>query len=274
MTVDPQPCELSELLSEKAQARRARKAARAGRKGPPAYSQNQNAIAGVGKTRLQPRNQKQSDLLCALGSFPIVVAIGPAGTGKTYVTARWAMQRLLTPSSGKTRIVITRPTEAPRRHRQGFLPGGSDKKLAPWLIPIMDGFKAETSAANIAKLMLNGSIEIVPFEHMRGRSFDESIILLDEAQNCTFSDIELFTTRIGEDSTMILSGDPYQDDLRDQGLESGLVPFWRMVPTYQLDVGRVAFSVDDVVRSGPAAALVKAFHLAKGHSLGVEGYNF
>lgn len=259
MTED-QPC----ALSEKARKRRERRAQRSTAPGN----------TGFPGGRLVPRNENQADLLAALSQHPVVFAIGPEGTGKTYIPARWAMQRLLTPSANISRIVVTRPTEAPKRHRLGFQPGNEKAKMKNWLIPIMDGFKAETSAANIEKLMLNGSIEIVPFEFMRGRSFDDSIVLLDEGQNCIFSDLKLIITRAGENTTTIITGDPYQDDLKDQGIESGLVPVWRMVEKYGLDAGRIAFSVDDVVRSGPTAAWVKAFHQELGYSHGVRGYNF
>lgn len=228
-------------VSAKALRRRERKA-------------NKRKEAAASKA-LEPRTARQAELLAALNSHPVVFALGPAGTGKTYVPARNAMRLLQSPGSPIEKIVITRPTVAPSRHRMGYLPGGGAAKMKPWLVPIMDGMRDETSQAQIDKLTQDGKIEIVPFEHMRGRSFHNAAILLDEGQNCSFSDLELLITRTGEESTLVISGDTHQVDIDD----SGLARVARMVAQHGLNAYVVEFDHTDVTRSAVAAEWVKAF---------------
>jgi phosphate starvation-inducible protein PhoH and related proteins len=234
----------SEVISDKARRRRERKAQKRGQ--------------AQASSALVPRSHNQALLIEAIGFRPVVFAMGPEGTGKTYIPARIAMRRLL--SGQVEKIIVTRPTAAPTRHRLGFLPGGAGAKLKPWLVPIMDGFKAESSQAQIDKFMTEGKIEIVPFEHMRGRSFHAAMVLLDEGQNATFSDLKLLITRTGEDSTVVISGDAGQTDIED----SGLVRVSGMVARHGLDAEVIEFDYRDVTRSKVAADWVKAFKLDAG----------
>jgi len=229
-------------LSEKARRRQERKA---NRRKPPTQQKD-----------LTPRTYNQKVLLESLSNYPVVFAIGPEGTGKTYLPARVAMRNLISPHSQIDKIYITRPTVAQKRHVQGFLPGGSAAKNKPWLIPIMDAFRDEVSQAQIDKLTQEGKIEIVPFEFMRGRTFHNAVVLLDEAQNCTFSDLKLFITRTGDNAAIAISGDYYQCDIEDSGLER----VTNMVSRHDLNAAVVEFGEDDVVRSEVSAEWVKAFY--------------
>jgi phosphate starvation-inducible PhoH-like protein len=203
---------------------------------------------------LEPRNARQRDLIQHLNAFPVVMALGPAGSGKTYVAARHALNRLLNKSIN--RIIIARPSISAARHKLGFLPGNGDQKMKPWLVPIVDAFKEGTSGAEVERLMANKQIEVLPFEHMRGRTVKDGVFLLDEAQNCTLGDLEMFLTRIGENAQAIICGDPDQSDI---GKESGLTTIASMVKRHGLNVGMIHFTEDDVVRSQTAREWVKAF---------------
>ncbi len=205
---------------------------------------------------LAPRNAVQADLIEALNTGDQVFTVGPAGTGKTYVVARHAIRRLLDDRTAK--IVVTRVAVSKKKHRLGFRPGNQDEKIADWLVPLLDGFKAETSAKTIEALQRAGRIEYVPFETLRGRSFEDAIVICDEAQNLDFSDFKLFLTRIGERSQVIVTGDPDQCDL--EGEESGLVKILDMIEDYEIPADVIEFDEDDVVRSETARLWVKAFN--------------
>ena len=203
---------------------------------------------------LEARTPRQKQLIQDLNSYPVVMALGPAGSGKTYVASRHALTRLL--HNDIEKIVIARPTVSAQRHRMGFLPGTADQKMKPWLVPIIDAFKDGTSASEIEKLMTNKTVEVLPFEHMRGRTIKNGVFLLDEAQNCTFGDLEMFMTRVGENCQIIICGDPDQSDI---GKDSGLSDIALMVERHGLNAGVITFTEDDVVRSVTAREWVMAF---------------
>jgi phosphate starvation-inducible protein PhoH and related proteins len=207
----------------------------------------------------EPRNKNQRILFQALDTFPVVFATGPQGTGKTYVAARHAIRDLLKSSSPTEKIIVTRPNVSNPRYRLGFQPGGLGPKMRPWLVPIFDGFRDETSQGQIDKLTQEGKIEIVPFEFMQGRTFHNCRILLDEAENCTYQDLELVITRTGEDSVLVLSGDSHQAQIEDSGLDAIV----QMVADFGLNAAVIEFTVDDVVRSAVAKEWVRAFRLRK-----------
>lgn len=250
--------EMHEMLEPKSSFPPSRKKSKAQRRADLKATKNASQCATspeAARKPLAPRNANQARLIDALHTRPVVFAIGPAGVGKTYIAARFAMEQMM--QKNFDRIICTRPTEAPQRHRLGFQPGGINAKMKPWMVPIWDGFKAETSGANVDKFLASGQVEIVPFEFMRGRTFNDSAILLDEAQNCSLSDLELVITRIGEDSTLIISGDPYQVD--ESVRESGLVTIFKMVEQFNLNAGAVFFTEKDVERSRTAKEWVSAF---------------
>jgi len=203
--------------------------------------------------QLKPKTRKQAHLISALSEIDQVFAIGAAGSGKTYITARLGLRAVI--AGEFDRVVVCRPTVAADRHRQGFLPGNLQAKLQPWLAPILDGFAAEASGATIEKLRQDGKIEFLSFEHMRGRSIPRSCIILDEAQNCTLGDLKMFLTRVGEDSQVVVCGDPSQSDIHD----SGLVHVLKMIEEFDIEAEVVEFGPEDVVRSAVAAEWVAAF---------------
>ena len=186
-------------------------------------------------------------------SITQIFAVGEAGTGKTYVPSRFALRRLL---EGQIEtIYIARPTVSPARHRQGFLPGKLDKKLEPWLAPVIAAFKDETSARQVDTLHQQGKIEFISFEHLRGRTLSDCFVILDEAQNCTMSDLKLFLTRKGENSMYVIAGDPSQVDIPDSGLDTIL----DMIERQDLTPAILEFGSEDVVRSADAKEWVEAF---------------
>lgn len=231
-------------VSKKATERQARKAAK------------ESKLPSV----LKARSPKQAELIKALETFSIVFAVGSAGSGKTYVPARFALQQLK--SKLIDRIVLARPTTAPARHRQGFLPGTDEMKMKPWLIPFFDAFRDGATPSEMEKFQHEKKIENMPFERMRGRTIRDAVCILDEAQNCTFEDLELFITRIGENAQFVICGDVDQD--KDLGGDmSGLATIIEIAQRFNLNAGVVVFDENDVVRSETAAEWVKAFKLHK-----------
>jgi len=202
---------------------------------------------------LTARNETQADFLEALRENPQVFAIGPAGTGKTYIASRWAIRQLL--DGNVDRVFVARPTVAKAKHRLGALPGDQKEKLSPWLVPIMDAFKVECSATTLDRLQQDGQIEFLSFEHLRGRTLDNAVVVLDEAQNCDVGDLKLFLTRIGDRTQVIVSGDVDQVDITDSGLSTVL----DMIDRFDMTPDVIEFAVEDVVRSATAKEWVAAF---------------
>ena len=227
-------------LSHKAKRRRQRKAAK-------------RASDSHRPPRLDARSASQSTLLEHLQEGRSSFAVGPAGTGKTYLAARVAAQRLEAGHIDK--IVLSRVTVSRKRHEQGFLPGKLEQKMAPWLVPVMEALKAELGGKLVEKMRLDGRIEVVSFEHMRGRTFDRCFVILDEAQNADFADLRLFLTRVGEESQVVCTGDLDQVDIPD----SGLFEVIEIAIEDDVPMEVVIFKHDEVVRSEFASAWVKAF---------------
>lgn len=163
-----------------------------------------------------PRNIHQDDLLGLLEDPQkhIVFAMGPAGTGKTLISTLYAIRALKLHHCDK--IIITRPAVSVDE-QHGFLPGSLVEKMAPWVLPIMDIFQEYYSPAHIENMIEEGVIEIAPLAYMRGRTFKNSIILADEMQNATDSQMKMLLTRVGEHSKLIVTGDLAQFD---RGYES------------------------------------------------------
>jgi phosphate starvation-inducible PhoH-like protein len=191
---------------------------------------------------LQPKNPAQADYIDVLRAGESAFSVGPAGTGKTYIAARIAAQRLIKGDIEK--IIISRVTVSSPRHAIGFLPGNIEAKMKPWLTPVIEGIRAEVSGQTLDKWKAEGKFEIVPFEYMRGRTFDNAAVILDEAQNACFADLELFVTRTGVNSQVVICGDPGQIDIPNSGLGDLL----DLAEEFEImDV--VEFTEDDVVRS-------------------------
>jgi phosphate starvation-inducible PhoH-like protein len=153
---------------------------------------------------------QQQYLLDAIAERSVVVALGPAGTGKTYLAVAKAVDAL---DGGKVnRIVLSRPA-VEAGESLGFLPGDVGEKLAPYLRPLYDALTERLGTKRLKALLAEGVIEIAPVAYMRGRTLNDCFIVIDEAQNCTYGQIKMLLTRLGWRSTMVLTGDPDQTDL-------------------------------------------------------------
>jgi phosphate starvation-inducible PhoH-like protein len=154
----------------------------------------------------------QQTLLDAIEERSVILALGPAGTGKTYLAIAKAVDAL---DAGRaTRIVLSRPA-VEAGESLGFLPGDVGEKLAPYLRPLYDALTERLGTKRLKALLAEGTIEIAPVAYMRGRTLNDCFIVIDEAQNCTYGQIKMLLTRLGWHSTMVLTGDPDQSDLLD-----------------------------------------------------------
>lgn len=202
---------------------------------------------------IRPLNPTQDDYLSALKNSPQVVVLGPAGTGKTWIAATYAAD--LYRQRRITKIILTRPN-VPSGRSLGYFPGSLEEKFGPWAAPVIEAVKERIGSAAYEIAVKNGDIEMVPFEVMRGRSWKNAFILLDEAQNATPAEMKTFLTRIGEDCTVVINGDISQCDLRET---SGLRTVIHLIKARMLPVPIIEFTLNDIVRSGVCEMWVRAF---------------
>jgi phosphate starvation-inducible protein PhoH and related proteins len=202
---------------------------------------------------IQPLTERQAEYLDALARSPQVIVLGPAGTGKTFIAGTRAADQLRQRRISK--VVITRPN-VPSGRSLGFFPGTLEEKIAPWVAPLTEAMKERMGAAAFEIALKTGDIEIVPFEVMRGRTFKNCLVILDEAQNTTVNEIKMFLTRIGDDCQVIINGDVSQTDLRET---SGLRTVMHLIKSRMMPIPVVEFTRNDIVRSGICAEWVKAF---------------
>jgi phosphate starvation-inducible PhoH-like protein len=200
-----------------------------------------------------PKTENQDKLIKAIKSSKQVLILGPAGTGKTYVTATCAADLYTLKEIDK--IVITRPHVAVGRDI-GYLPGTLEEKAQPWALPVLDVLTKHLSKGAVDTALKAGNIEVATLALMRGRSFDNAFIIVDEAQNIEVPEIKMLLTRVGEGSTIVLNGDIQQSDLKGT---SGLAKVIHLAKKHLLDVPVVEFGIDDIVRSGICAEWVKVF---------------
>ena len=162
------------------------------------------------RRKVRPQSDGQQRLVAAIEHHNLTIALGPAGTGKTYLAVSTAVAALEAGEVG--RIVLTRPAiEA--GERLGYLPGDIGDKLAPYLRPLNDALNERLGARRVNQLTAEAAIEIAPIAFMRGRTLNNAFIVIDEAQNCTYGQIKMLLTRLGWHSTMVVTGDPDQSDL-------------------------------------------------------------
>jgi phosphate starvation-inducible protein PhoH and related proteins len=160
--------------------------------------------------KIKPQNANQSALMEAMAKHSLVVAAGPAGTGKTYLAISAAVEAL---EAGRVdRIILSRPA-VEAGETLGFLPGALEEKMAPFLRPLYDALNDRMGGKRLKQHLADGSIEIAPIGFMRGRTLNNAFVVIDEAQNCTYNQIKMLLTRLGWHSTMVLTGDPDQSDL-------------------------------------------------------------
>ena len=221
---------------------------------------NKNNITPLGqiiktpKRSVVPRSKKQSEYLEALLNEKIVISLGPAGTGKSYLAVSVAVKMLM--EKKVDRVILSRPA-VEAGERLGFLPGDMKDKVDPYLRPLYDALYDLFGFEKIQKKIDTGEIEIAPLAFMRGRTLKNSFAILDEAQNASLTQIKMFLTRIGENSKLVVNGDPSQIDLVNKS-ESGLLKTKKILQDVK-EVKFVEFDHGDVARHPLVAKIVKAY---------------
>jgi len=206
------------------------------------------------KKSVIPRSEKQKNYVRALKESDIIISAGPAGTGKTFLAVAVALTMLL--EKKIERIILSRPA-VEAGERLGFLPGDMREKVDPYLRPLYDSLYDLLDFEKIQKKIEVGDIEIAPLAFMRGRTLKNSFAILDEAQNATDTQIKMFLTRIGENSKIVINGDPSQIDLPNKNL-SGLYRSKKLLGHLK-EISVVDFDHTDVVRHPLVSKIVKAY---------------
>jgi phosphate starvation-inducible PhoH-like protein len=203
---------------------------------------------------IAPKGATQKQYVDLVRGNDIVFAVGPAGTGKTYLAMAFAVRSLL--DKQVRRIILTRPA-VEAGERLGFLPGTLEEKVDPYLRPLYDALHDMIDADKLERFMADGTVEVAPLAFMRGRTLNDSFIVLDEAQNTTPEQMKMFLTRMGFGSKAVITGDITQTDL-PRGQKSGLRDALELVEGIR-GIGKVQFSDQDVVRHPLVAALIRAY---------------
>jgi phosphate starvation-inducible PhoH-like protein len=199
---------------------------------------------------IKPCSDNQRLLIEAMDQRNLVVAVGPAGTGKTYLAIAKAVEAL---DAGKvSRIILSRPA-VEAGESLGYLPGTLEDKLAPYLRPLYDALTERMGGKRLKALMAENIIEIAPVAYMRGRTLNNAFIVIDEAQNCTYGQLKMMLTRLGWKSTMVITGDPDQTDLLP-GI-SGLGQIAERLSTLE-DISVIRLEERDIVRHPLVAAML------------------
>ena len=213
------------------------------------------------KKQISPKTINQKRYVDAIRSHDVVVAIGPAGTGKSYLAVAMAVSALTKREAA--RIILTRPA-VEAGERLGFLPGDMFEKVHPYLRPLYDALYDMLEADKVAALMEKGIIEIAPLAYMRGRTLNDSFIILDEAQNTTSEQMKMFLTRLGFNSKMVITGDITQVDL-PASRPSGLIEIQAVLKRIE-GIRFVYFTEKDVVRHELVAQIVRAYEERGAHA--------
>jgi phosphate starvation-inducible protein PhoH and related proteins len=192
--------------------------------------------------KIRPRSDNQRLLMEAIEAKPLTLVMGPAGTGKTYLAISAAVEAI--EAGTVSRIVLSRPA-VEAGENLGFLPGDMREKLDPYLRPLYDALNDRLGPKRLRQHLDDGTIEIAPVAFMRGRTLNNSFVLIDEAQNCTYGQLKMLLTRLGWHSTMVITGDPDQSDLLPE--LSGLVAVGQRLEGLD-DVAVVRLTDKDVVR--------------------------
>ena len=200
------------------------------------------------------RSEKQSDYIKALKENDIVMSLGPAGTGKSFLAVSVAITLLM--EKKIDRVILSRPA-VEAGEKLGFLPGDMKEKVDPYLRPLYDALYELFGAEKIDKKIESGEIEIAPLAFMRGRTLKNCFAILDEAQNATETQIKMFLTRIGENSKLVVNGDPIQVDLINKK-DSGLIKSKKILEDLQ-EIKIIEFDHNDVVRHPLVSKIIKAY---------------
>ncbi|MBQ3245659.1 MAG: PhoH family protein [Bacteroidales bacterium] len=207
---------------------------------------------------VKARNRTQQEMVKAYFENDLIFAVGPAGTGKTYIAIALAVRALK--NREVKRIILTRPA-VEAGERLGFLPGDLKDKLDPYLQPLYDALGDMIPAKRLQEFMAEGTIQIAPLAYMRGRTLDRACVILDEAQNTNLGQLKMFLTRMGSDAKFIVTGDASQIDLpnkKDSGLLRG-IELTRNIK----GISTIRFRNEDIVRHPLVSKIVKAFEKAE-----------
>ncbi|MCR5760995.1 MAG: PhoH family protein [Sphaerochaetaceae bacterium] len=221
-------------------------------------SEKSKKVITIGTRSVYPKSKKQEEYINAMENSQIVFAVGPAGTGKTFLAVSYCLAELL--SGRKHKIILTRPV-VEAGESLGFLPGDLSQKLNPYLKPLYDSMEATLAPSTVKRLEETGQIEIAPLAYMRGRSITNSCIILDEAQNTTVSQMKMFLTRLGENSCAIITGDVTQIDLPN-ARSSGLVDAKERLSDVD-GITFINFTGKDTVRSRIVQRIIDAYEERK-----------
>jgi len=217
-------------------------------------NQNVTDIIKTPKKSIIPRSEKQKKYVRALRQSDIIISAGPAGTGKTFLAVAVGLTMLL--EKKIERIILSRPA-VEAGERLGFLPGDMKEKVDPYLRPLYDSLYDLFDFEKIQRMIEIGDIEIAPLAFMRGRTLKNSFAILDEAQNASDTQIKMFLTRIGENSTIVVNGDPSQIDLPNKNM-SGLDKSKKIL-SHLNEISIIDFDHSDVVRHPLVSKIVKAY---------------
>ena len=221
---------------------------------------NQSTVQSLGeiiktpKRSVIPKSKKQKEYVRSLKTNQIVISLGPAGTGKTYLAVAVALSMLL--EKKVERIILSRPA-VEAGERLGFLPGDMKEKIDPYLRPLYDSLYDLLDYDKIQRKIESGAIEIAPLAFMRGRTLKNSFAILDEAQNATETQIKMFLTRIGENSKLVVNGDPSQVDLPNKN-QSGLIKSQNILKGIK-EISIINFDHHDVMRHPLVTKIVEAY---------------
>ena len=212
-----------------------------------------NPVPKASRAPLLAKTDGQLRLIRAIKSSSQVIVTGPAGTGKSYIPAITAADWL---AEGKVnKIVLARPNVSVGK-TMGHLPGDQDEKMLPWMVPLLEPLTERLGKGYVEYCLRSKKIEVAPIETMRGRTFKDAFVIIDEAQNLTLHELKMIVTRVGEGTQLVIDGDVAQTDLNNSGLAQLIL----LSKGYNIDCVSVELGLEDVVRSGIVKQWLTAFY--------------
>lgn len=220
--------------------------------GPAFFGEGEQKVR-ASKEPLEPQTENQGRYLASIKSNDITLGLGPAGTGKTFVATAWAAEQLL--EDRKKKLIITRPAVEADGEGLGFLPGDMGEKFDPYFRPVKNILVQRLGEGQVEGMLDSGRIEVAPIGFLRGWTFENCIVILDEAQNTTPSIMKMFLTRIGKNCTMIVNGDIRQSDIKGP---NGLWDAKNKLDGLK-GIGQITFTRDDIVRHGLVREIIDRY---------------